>query len=200
MRDNHPGGMPRDPNDVLCGREIDHHFLSILNNLISHTLRRILAHMPLHEHHVLSNQFHEVFNFIGSIPHLRFHDLPRYNVDRVNINLHARKAFVSNSMSLPRFKQTTRRNHLLAIKHDNIAQLLQAVIQATTDIAFRFQHSLQIYTYSTINTHTFAHFNTELHNLLAYANHELNDIHNEFNSTTIQRYSFIDKSFKLTLY
>ena len=198
MRDNHPGGMPRDPNDVLCGREIDPRLLHQLNDGISHTLRRTMAHMPLPDHEVVSNQLHVVFNFIGSIPHLRFHDLPRFITDRTSINLHARKAFVSNSMSLARFKQTTRRNHLLAIKHDNIAQLLHAVIQAATDIAFRFQHELQLYTHTPINTITFASFPIELANLLAYANHELHAIHSDFHSPPLQCWLF-KNNFKLSL-
>ena len=196
MRDN--GGMPRDPNDVLCGREIDPRLLHQLNDGISHMLRRTMAHMPLPDHEGVSNQLHEVFNFIGSIPHLRFHDLPRFITDRTSINLHARKAFVSNSMSLSRFKQTTRRNHLLAIKHEHIAQILQAVIQATTDIAFRFQHDLLLYTHTPINSITFASFPIELANLLAYANHELHAIHSDFHSPPLQCWLF-KNNFKLSL-
>ena len=197
MRDNHPGGMPRDPNDVLCGREIDPRLLHQLNDGISHTLRRTMDHMPLPEHQLVSTQLHEAFKFIGSIPHLRFHDLPRFIIDRTNINLHARKAFVSNSMSLSRFKQTTRRNHLLAIKHEHIAQILQAVIQAATDIAFRFLHHLQHH--SQLNQHTFASFPIELANLLAYANQELNTIHNDFHSPPLQSWLFNHNTFKLHL-
>jgi hypothetical protein len=185
MRDNHAGGMPRDPDDVLCGREIDHHFLSLLNHRIEHTLRHTLIHLPLHEHNSLSTQFHNVYNFFGSIPHLRFHDLPRFNADRNAINLNARKAFVSNDITIARFKLTIRRNHLLAIKNENIAQILHAVIQATTDIAFRFQHMLSHITNITIipNIESFAY---ELNNLQAYANQELSAIHYDFNSSPRQ--------------
>jgi hypothetical protein len=156
-----------------------------------------MDHMPLSEHQLVSTQLHEAFNFIGSIPHLRFHDLPRFIIDRTNINLHARKAFVSNSMSLSRFKQTTRRNHLLAIKHEHIAQILQAVIQATTDIAFRFMHALQLH--SQLNQLTFASFPTELNNLRTYANQELNNIHNDFHSPPLQSWLFKHYTFKLTI-
>jgi hypothetical protein len=207
MRDNHPTGMPRDPNDVLCGREIDHHFLSQLNILVTHTL----LHTPPHQHETLSHLLHNVYNFIGSIPHLRFHDLPRFNVDRTEINLHARKAFVSNAITLTRFKQTTHRNHILAIKHEHIAQLIQAVIQATTDIAFRFIHALQLHiqthhappnTNSNTNTntnyaHNFTSFYHELYNLHSYANHELNAIHHDFHSPPLQQLLFKHHSFKL---
>jgi hypothetical protein len=193
MRDNHPAGMPRDPNDVQCGREIDHHFLSQLNILVTHTL----LHTPPHQHETLSNQLHNVYNFIGSILHLRLHDLPRFTVDRTEINLHARKAFVSNSITLSRFKQTTHRNHILAIKHEHIAQLIQAVIQATTDIAFRFMHALQLHATTHHPHHDFTTFYDELYNLHSYANHELNSIHHEFYSTPIQRHLFIHHSFKL---
>jgi len=195
MRDNHPGGIPRDPNDVLCGREIDPRLLHQLNDGINHTLRRTMTmdHMSLPEHQLVSTQLHEAFKFIGSIPHLRFHDLPRFIIDRTNINLHARKAFVSNSMSLSRFKQTTRRNHLLTIKNEHIAQLIQAVIQATTDIAFRFLH--QLLHHSILNQHTFASFTLELNNLHTYANQELIHIHHDFQSKHIP---FLPLSFKLS--
>jgi hypothetical protein len=196
MREN-GGGMPRDPNDVLCGREIDPHFLTQLNHTISRALRDTNAHMPLHEHNLLSNQLHDVYNLIGSIPHLRFHDLPRFTVDRLALNLRPRKAFVSNAITLTRFKQTIRRNHLLAIKNENIAQILQAVIQAVTDIAFRFQHSLSHTT--PIQSHNVASFHNELSNLKTYANQELAIIHNDFHSSTLQRvfFSAQSKHFKL---
>jgi hypothetical protein len=204
MRDN--GGIPRDPNDVLCAREIDHHLLRQLNILIPHTLQHAILHMSLPEYDILSKQFHDVYNLFASIPHLRFHDLPRFLVDRLTINLHARKAFVSNSMSLSRFKQTTRRNHLLAIKNEHIAQLIQAVIQATTDIAFRFQHHLIHFNNthnnsnnnSNTNYNTFTSFPTELNNLRTYANQELTNIHHDFHSSPLKLFTF-KHSFTLAL-
>ena len=180
MRENHAGGMPRDPGDVLCGREIDPHFLAQLN--------RILPVHPIG---------HDVYNSIASILHLRFHDLPHFQVDRTSVNLNARKAFVSNAITLSRFKQTIRRNHLLAIKNENIAQILQAVIQAATDIAFRFQHLLSHP--SQLNLSNIESFSNELFNLKAYANQELSIIHNDFHSSTLQRvfFSAQSKHFKL---
>jgi hypothetical protein len=198
MRDNQPGGIPRDPNDVLCGREIDPHFLATLNHLIRNTLQDTLHAHDAHD--ALSSQLHDVYNLIGSILHLRFHDLPRYNVDRATINLSARKAFVSNAITLSRFKQTTRRNHLLAIKHEHIAQILQAVIQAATDIAFRFQHTLSQTTATHIHIEDATSFAHELFNLRTYANHELTIIHNDFHSSTFQQVLFSQHSnhFKLS--
>jgi hypothetical protein len=196
MRDNHPGGIPRNPDDVLCGREIDHHFLRQLYSLITHTLQHTIIHIPLHEHNLLSNQLHDLYNLIGSITHLRFHDLIRFTVDRTEINIHARKAFVRNAITAAQFKQTIRRNHLIAIKNENIAQILQAVIQATTDIAFRFMH---IISQSNVNTNQIASFCNELGNLKAYANQELTIIHNDFQSSKLQRVLFSQHSnhFKL---
>jgi len=139
-----------------------------------------------------------VYSFIGSIPHLRFHDLIRFTVDRTEINIHARKAFVSNTLSLDRFKQTIRRNYLIAIKNEQIAQLIQAVIQATTDIAFRFLHDLQLQQLQQLHTtYDFSTFAHELHNLHDYANHELNIIHNDFHSPPLQRHLFKHLSFKI---
>lgn len=197
MRENQPHGMPRDPNDVQCGREIDPQFLRQLYSLITRTLQHTIIHIPLHEHNLLSKQIHDLYTLIGSITHLRFHDLLRFTVDRTEINIHARKAFVSNAITIARFKQTIRRNHLIAIKNENIAQILQAVIQATTDIAFRFMH---IISHSIVNTIQVASLHNELGNLKAYANQELASIHHDFQSSKLQRVLFSTHSnhFKLS--
>jgi hypothetical protein len=171
MREN-GGGMPRDPADVLCGREIDPHFLSRLHHDIRAALTANRDCLPL---------LTDVYNLIASVPHLRFYDLPRVAVDRVALNLRHRKAFVSNSISLHKFKLAIRRNHLLALKHEHIHTLLQAVIQAATDIAFRFHADILAYSHDTLLSRTNS-FHTELNNLIAYANHELLHIHHDFKS------------------
>ena len=176
MRENAGGGMPRDPNDVQCGREIDPRFLADL-------FHKIRANGASAEPH-----FKQIYAFISSIPHLRFHDLPRFQIDHININLSYRKAFVSNALSLVKFKQAIRRNHLFALKNENISQIIQAVIQAATDIAFRF-HSTPS-----------CSFITEFQSLIQYANSELSTIHLEFASTKSHRLGFHSNSFQLTLH
>ena len=186
MRDN-GGGMPRDPADVLCGREIDPQFLSQMQQA-----RRRVQDISVR------NEMDQVISIINSVPHLRFHELPRYQVDRVTININPRKAFVSNKLTLRKFKQTILRNHLLADKHEHIAQIMQAVVQATTDIAFRFMHDLQAFTDNLLQHHMaqFSH-RSELHSLIAYANHELAIIHNDFHSSKSQR-TFLSHNLRLS--
>jgi len=167
-------GMPRDPNDVLCGREIDHHFLAQL-----YQARRAIIN------HEIRKEVDSVISIISSVPHLRFHDLPLFLVDRVAINFNHRKAFVANKLTLHKFKQAIWRNHLFADKHEHIAQIIQAVIQATTDIAFRFLHDILHIT----DTKNISHHH-ELIQLITYANHELNIIHNDFHSPKSQRITF----------
>jgi len=190
MRGN--GGMPRDPNDVLCGREVDHAFI------------RQFSQAAHNIHHELSSSntlfwLISLREFIESIPHLRFQEAPRFQVDRINMNLNARKAFVSNVMSLTRFKQAIRRTHLNALKNDDISQILQAVIQAATDISFRLLHLLNS------NNNNIPHiiqsipsFATEFQNLVNYANNELRIIHNDFSSPPSQRCFFRTNSFRLS--
>ena len=188
MRDN-GGGMPREPGDVLCGREIDPLFLAQLQ----HARRNILNHMVNHDElrAELRDYVDSVISIISSVPHLRFHELHRFQVDRVDINLNHRKAFVANKITLHKFKQTILRNHLLANKHEHIAQIIQAVIQATTDIAHRFLHDLNTFNLNQHNQHNtqFTH-HYELIQLITYANHQLNFIHNDFHSTKSQRIIF----------
>lgn len=202
MRENHAGGMPREPGDVLCGREIDARFLVQMHAQIRELRIGMMARKLWNDE--LAKSFSVVHVMLSSIPHLRFHDLERFNVDRVALNLNARKAFVSNSMSLSRFKQTILRNQLLMNKHESIAQIIHAVVQAATDIAFRFQHFIaqthtQIQTHTQTQTihaaHDFAH---ELFNLKTYANDELTLIHNDFHSTPSKLAFFATFDFKIT--
>jgi hypothetical protein len=198
MRENHHNGMPRDPNDVLCGREIDPIFLSTLHRLIKATIASLPRDYDSHA-------FGSIFASFSSITHLRHHDLHQFQQhDRFHINLHARKAFVSNLMSIHKFKQMTRRNHLLLLKNENILQILQAVIQATTDIAFRFQHHLSILPHAQTLALTLPLFDAqiqsfalELFNLKQFANHELLAIHKDFHSPPSKRFFISPHNFKL---
>jgi hypothetical protein len=186
MRGN--GGMPRDPNDVLCGREVDTGFIRHLHQSI-----QSIASDLSNEQKV---QLQQLVRLISTIPHLRFDEAPRFQVDRVNMNLNARKAFVSNAMSLPRFKQSIRRSHLIALKNDDISQILHAVIQAATDISFRLLHDLNSRNLPCI-IQSIPSFATEFQNLIKYANNELHIIHTDFSSPPSKRSFFHTNSFHL---
>ena len=198
MRENHHNGMPRDPGDVLCGREIDPLFLSTLHRLIKATIASLPRDYDSHA-------FGSIFASFSSITHLRHHDLHQFQlVDRFHVNLHARKAFVSNLISLHKFKLLTRRNHLLLLKNEHILQIIQAVIQATTDIAFRFQHHLSLLPHAQTLALTLPLFHAqiqsfalELFNLKQYANHELLAIHKDFNTPPSKRLFISPHNFKL---
>lgn len=179
MRGN--GGMPREPGDVLCGREVDHWFLRDLNRAISD----IALHLS-NDHKITLRR---IMHFIEFIPHLRFHEAPRFQVDRINMNFNARKSFVSNDMSLSQFKQAIRRSHLIALKHDDIAQIIHAVIQAATDISYRFHH-LFISSNLPHILLSLPSFATEFQNLVLFANNELQIIHSDFSSSPSKRFFF----------
>ena len=193
MRGNHPGGMPRDPNDVLCGREVDHAFISQFHILCANKLNSVREDQDRMQ---CGEKLDILSRFMHGIPHLRFHDAPRFLIDRVAINFNSRKSFVANSLSLHRFKQIIRRNHLTSIKYDNLSQIIQAVIQASTDISFRLLHF--IHSSSNIDLHlNLDSFILEFQNLIIYANHELSIIHSDFLSTPSQRCFLHSNSFKL---
>jgi hypothetical protein len=201
MRDHHAGGMPREPGEVLCGREIDSRFLVLLHNGITALHGAMLARNL--GKGSIAKDFGAIFMMLSSIPHLRFHDLPRFTVDTLHVNFNARKAFVSNAMPLSRFKQTIFRNHVNTLKLEQISQIIQAVIQATTDIAFRFQHfiihhsihhaSTDWHSITSI-THEFA---LELFNLKSYSDSELAIIHTDFHSTPSKMTFFNSIDFKI---
>ena len=200
MRENHTGGMPREPGEVLCGREIDAGFLVQLYQRMGSIQLSLMWRKLWNDD--IAKDFGAISIMLNSIPHLRFHDLPRFTVDRINVNLNARKAFVSNAMPLSRFKQTIFRNHVNTLKFEQISQIVQAVIQATTDIAFRFQNFITNWSPDDCNAvhsiQPIAHdFANELFNLKSYANTELSIIHADFHSTPSKIYFFDALHFKL---
>jgi hypothetical protein len=187
MRENHAGGgLPREHGDVLCGREIDPPFLSRLHHAIIPIIRADPS---------LRSILSDIERCVASITHLRFHDLPRFLIDPVALNFHLRKAFVANTLSPHKFKHAIRRTHTRSLKFNAIHSLLDAIIQAATDIAFRILHNIT----SNSNHHhdTLTSFQHELHSLIAYANHELNIIHHDFHSTSLQHLLLHPHAFKL---
>ena len=188
MRENQPDGdgIPRQPGDVLCGREIDPPFLSRLHFAIIPVIRADPS---------LRTTLTNIERCIGTITHLRFQDLPRFLIDPIALNFHLRKAFVANTLSLHKFKHAIRRNHTRSLKFNDIHSLLSAILQAATDIAFRILHFL------ISNNHhhhdTLTSFHHELHSLISYANHELNIIHHDFHSTPLQHLLLLPHAFKL---
>jgi len=184
MRENHTAGMPREHGEVLCGREIDPRFLVLLHRNMNALKLHLRSRSIWND--AISKDFGAISIMLASIPHLRFQDLERFTVDRIAVNLQPRKAFVANSLTLTKFKQTILRNHLLVIKHEHISQIILAVIQAATDIAFRFHHEIQTQS-ATTNQQQCQRigslFANELFHLKAYANSELELIHSDFHST-----------------
>jgi hypothetical protein len=191
MRENHAGGgLPREHGDVLCGREIDPPFISRLHFVI----RDISRDNPS-----LRSILNDIERCVASITHLRFHDLPRFLVDTVALNLHVRKAFVSNQLSLHKFKLAIRRNHTRSLKSNAIHSLLDAILQAATDIAFRILHLLSHSNHHNHSLSSLSSIHHELLALIAYANQQLHIIHHDFHSTSIQiqNLSLLPNAFKL---
>jgi hypothetical protein len=196
MRDNHAAGMPREPGEILCGQEIDPQFLVLLHRDMVSLQHSLMARKQWNDD--VAKHFGAIFSMLSSIPHLRFHELQRFTVDRTNLNLHARKAFLANTLSLHKFKQTILRNHLLALKNEHISQIIHAIIQASTDIAFRFLRETHTLDSKSLThwTHISHDFAQELFNLKSYANHELSIIHNDFHSTPSKIAFFATHDFK----
>ncbi len=198
MRDNHAAGMPRETGEILCGQEIDPQFLVLLHRDMVSLQHSLMARKQWNDD--VAKHFGAIFSMLSSIPHLRFHELPRFTVDRTAINLPARKAFLANTLSLTKFKQTILRNHLLTQKNEHISQIIHAIIQASTDIAFRFHHETQTHPQTQTLTQwtRIAHdFAQELFNLKSYANLELSLIHADFHSTPSKILFFSTLDFKL---
>ena len=119
------GNVERDPNEVICGREITHHFS-----------RRILTAMKSFVYS--RNAIDRVNMLCQRLVHIRHVDLPRYQVDHVLNNQHLRVSYLRKRMNETELKMRLQRGEKKNEKKREIYNVITLVSNAVTDILYRF--------------------------------------------------------------
>lgn len=137
------GTLQRDPNEILCGREIDLYFADKLSNKLNKDLRS------------------EIFEICRSIMHINQVEIPRFRPDEGDNNLNYRIRYMRNQLEkndFIRLIETT--DHEKSTNHE-IYNIMSMFVQCLTDIMYRFHDDISI------------DFVSEMNNLRQYTNQQL---------------------------
>jgi hypothetical protein len=178
QRKNGNGIVPRAPGDVICGRELDHHFVPT-------AIRPLLSKLGS-EHKTAIDEILKYSNdVVRSVLHLQLVDLPKYRVDEVENNLDLRVAYMRKKIDKETFSSRIHRDNKKHEKHNEIQQVLQMFVQTVTEILFRFVARLRtlgknpVFATSILVT-SFEMLRQEVEGIVAYANECLEEIASTF--------------------
>lgn len=128
MARNKKGIIPRNPNDILCGREIDYFFLcEIKNKMIKNNLKII------HKKNMI-----KICEFII---HVRFYEINRFDTN-INLNLDLRIKYMTNDIDEIKFKKELQKKDKKNLKNNEIKNVLYLYVSCMTDILYKFDNNV----------------------------------------------------------
>jgi Hom_end-associated Hint/LAGLIDADG-like domain len=137
------GQAPRNPNEVLCGREIDNQFIiRLLETLTTHRGHTEYYNQNTQERsrtYPFKSKSNENFVEIArNIIHIRHIELPRFNrADQLQDNLQMRIDFMRNKIEKEDFKKKIQKKEKESEKKNEIANVLGMYLNCMTDIFYR---------------------------------------------------------------
>lgn len=187
------GGLERAADDIECGRELDHRTSDAIYQLIRTKHKDLLLPASLTtKYNNYDSRIDRITNIIRNTIHLIRHELPQYRTDYVIKNQALRIQYLRNLISENEFKNTIQKNDKKNRKNNEIAQVIQLVNTAVTDIVFRFIDHLKK---SSANKYDFAMMN-EFDEIIKYCNEIFKDISYTYNSVC---YSFDERMNMITI-
>ena len=160
------GEIPRNPNDIQCGREITNTFT-----------RNMTSEMRLKN--VDTELINRVMRICESIIHFRYVELNRYAVDHVLNNQDLRIQYLRNLITEEDFKTQIQRIDKKHQKNREIHNVLTVLYNTATDIIYRFHDSIN-------DIQRARDILNEMDTILSYVNECLLDISKTYNSKRIR--------------
>jgi hypothetical protein len=118
------GSLERNPDEVLCGRELDHHlYLKVLSRVSN-------------ENYVMQEQLQ---NIMEKAMHIRFEEQPRFRRDRLNNNIDLRIMYMRNQIDKDKFKMLLQKREKESSKCNEIHNVLVMFTNCLTEILYRIQ-------------------------------------------------------------
>ena len=160
LRTQQTNGNPeRNPNDILCGREIDNAFITSLLNKMrrAFNLMRVVSPVgnarEIAEYDQLSDEAKKYNNIVllfsailRSALHIRFDDINRrFNNQRINNEetvRETRMAFMEKVITEDEFKSALEKRNRVFEKNNQFATLLRMYINCLTDILYRLYDNI----------------------------------------------------------
>lgn len=151
--------IPRNPNDMRCGRVIDHYFYN--------SLRRRSRDFCF-----IRGIADKIRNFI----HLREIVLPTFRVDRINDNLQLRISYMRDKITEENFKRTLQKREKDIQKKTELYQILQVFVDCMTELLYRYEEHVS----NTLRDNE--EIKNEMNALREYVNTTMENISKVYNS------------------
>lgn len=151
--------IPRNPNDMRCGRVIDHYFYN--------SLRRRSRDFGF-----IRDITDKIRNFI----HLREIVLPTFRVDRINDNLQLRISYMRDKITEENFKKTLQKREKDIQKKTELYQILQVFVDCMTELLYRYEEHVS----NTLRDNE--EIKNEMNALREYVNTTMENISKVYNS------------------
>ena len=166
------GNIQRNPDEIICGREINHIFTGQLVN-------------EMNLHRIPKSQIKYITNICQSIAHNRYDLLPRYRVDHVLNYQDLRVAYLRKYIDETEFKMRLQRMDKKTNVKREIYDIMNVVQNAVTDIIYRLYDKMlnMETTYELSGDETKAEFDIimdEMPRIKEYANECLQDLSNTY--------------------
>ena len=184
------GGAPRAAGDIECGRDLSHHTMDAIWQLIKtkHTdlIDKNRTDYKGNYAYYLPAVIKLVDIIRNNIHNIRY-EIHQYQTDYVVRNQDLRVQYLCNEISEEWFKLQIQRNDKRNRKNNEIAQVIQLSHTAATDIVYRILDDLKK---SEPNQHNLDGLLTEFDEIIRYCNEIFKDIGFAYNSV---QYAFDDK-------
>ena len=183
------GGQPeRTPGDVQCGRELNHRSVSDFERILSHksslqiptrSAGRMGQFQLGHPNAIVAYDL--IWTIIPSIIHLNHVDRERYAVNVIEENQDLRVSYMRNRLTAERFKSLLQQRNKRVHKQREILNIIDVVVNTTTDILYRFREYLTTSPSSECNLDIL----DEIPRIREYANECLHDISYTYGSVLL---------------
>jgi hypothetical protein len=158
------GNVPRNDNDIQCGRDITNTFARQTSSL-------------LRANGASAETIRKSMTICEAMVHMRLVDLPRYEADRVLNNQELRVDYLRQKISEDDFKVQIQRLDKKHQKKREMYNVLTMLINTVTDIMYRFNNAIGRLSESQVND-----ILNETDEITLYANECLADIATTYNS------------------
>jgi len=127
------GTLERNPNDVVCGRELNHNTTVLIRNLLAAIEISDKANATkIKQYH---NNISEVCR---KVIHFRYVSIPNYQHNSEHVTQELRIRYMRNYIDEDQFKVLLQKDYKKSNKYREILEVIQLLSVTITDIVFRF--------------------------------------------------------------
>jgi hypothetical protein len=131
MRRN--GTLERNPNDVVCGRELNHNTNVLIRNLLA------AIEISDNANAAKIKQYHNnISEVCRKVIHFRYVSIPNYQHNSERVTQELRIRYMRNYIDEDQFKVLLQKDYKKSNKYREILEVIQLLSVTITDIVFRF--------------------------------------------------------------